>query len=212
MQHGQQAARRRGVAGEIHQRRLAAAQQPQAVERPNLRPRQHKPAGRRANLVRPGEAAVIEQLRRRPVGSDLARLRQGRMFQFRRTAFRGGVPDAAPGVGVLARLVRLARRPLAVRRRRPGRDDVAGITDVDLAQFIDSRSLVAGGNPKVPRHTRDGFMIEGLDDQFARCHRAYRSGTGVAPSGGGPIGNYTTPRAASTGLARNLPHPPPGKL
>ena len=93
------------------------------------------------------------------------------MLQFRRGVVVRGMPDASPGVGEVAGLARLAVRSLAMERGDLGRQNVARIADVHFRQFVGLQRVLAGRNPKISRNAGDGFVIEGLDNQFARCHR-----------------------------------------
>ena len=88
----------------------------QPVERPDVRPRQHEPVGRRADLARPGESGVVEQFGRRPVGGDPARVGQRRSFWLRSGFLVADVPDASPGIRRIGLLAVLAVRALAAVR------------------------------------------------------------------------------------------------
>ena len=114
----------------------------------------------------------VQQFGRRLIGGDLVGLGQGRMLQFRRHPRFAAVPDATPGIGLVAGLARLAGRLFAVRRAHLGRERCRSDSghSSPLSASLPTQSS-PDGTHRSASDTGDGFVVEGLNDQFARRHR-----------------------------------------
>ena len=94
------------------------------------------------------------------------------MFQLRRSPTRANLPNTSPRVGVFVRPCSACHAAfLFVGRRYARAERCRWGNGRSFPPIHRQGGIVASRNPEVSRHARDGFVVEGPDNQFARRHR-----------------------------------------